>query len=154
MKVSIFGLGYVGAITAACLANSGHIVIGVDNDTIKVDLINQGRTPIIEKDLEPLISFNVQAGRLRATRDPNLAVQETETSLICVGTPSQQNGNIDLTAIERVSCDIGKALASKRDYHIIVNRSTVLPGTVNYYMIISFRRILRQKIFKGLWCCS
>ncbi len=135
MKLSIFGLGYVGAVSAACLAQSGHSVIGADPDTIKVDLINKGKSPVIEKDLESLISFNVKAGRLKAITDSEEAIQDTGISLICVGTPSHQNGSIDLTYVERVSCDIGKALAIKEPYHIVVARSTMLPGTLEARVI-------------------
>lgn len=149
MKVSIFGLGYVGAVSSACLAKGGHTVIGVDPDTVKVDSINKGRTPIIEKDLESLITLNVEVGRLKAITDANRAVQETEISLICVGTPSHQNGNIDLSYIERVSCDIGKALANKQDYHIVVARSTMLPGTVEQTIIPILEKHSGMKAGKG-----
>jgi len=135
MKVSIFGLGYVGAVSSACFAKSGHDIIGVDRDSIKVDLINQGRTPVIEKKLEHMIKLNVKEGRLRAITDPDIAVQETEISMICVGTPSNLNGSIDLSSIERVSCDIGAALLKKERYHLVVARSTMLPGTVQNTII-------------------
>lgn len=130
MKISVFGLGYVGAVSSACLAKCGHTVIGVDRDTVKINLINDGKTPIIEKDLESLIDQNVKAGRLKAVADPYYAVEKTEISLICVGTPSEKNGRIDLTYITRVSSEIGKALAAKDTHHIVVVRSTILPGTV------------------------
>jgi len=96
MKISIMGLGYVGAVSAGCLAEEGHEVIGVDPQPSKVDLINQGRTPIIEKDIGEMIARAVAAGRLRATTDVQEAVRHTDLSLICVGTPSMVNGHIDL----------------------------------------------------------
>jgi len=135
MRISIFGLGYVGTVSAACLAQMGNIVIGVDIDPIKVKLVNIGKSPVIEKDLEPLISSNVKAGRLRATTDSNEAIQGTETSLICVGTPSAENGNIDLTYLKRVSREIGMSLAIKDSYYLVVIRSTVLPRTVEENII-------------------
>ena len=103
MKVSIFGLGYVGAVSAGCLAETGHSIIGVDRDEFKVDYINQGKAPIIEDDLEDLIKKNVKADRLKAYIDSKRAVMETEISFVCVGTPSHSNGNINLDYIERVS---------------------------------------------------
>jgi GDP-mannose 6-dehydrogenase len=135
MKLSIFGLGYVGAVSSACFAEIGHDIIGVDRDSIKVDLINEGKTPVIEKKLEQLIKLNVKEGRLRAITDPEIAVQETEISMICVGTPSNHNGSIDLSSVERVSCDIGSALLKKEKYHLVVARSTILPGTVQNTII-------------------
>jgi GDP-mannose 6-dehydrogenase len=131
MKVSIFGLGYVGAVSAGCLAETGHSIIGVDRDRFKVDFINQGKSPIIEQDLEHLIKRNIKSGKLKATIDSGRAVMETEMSFICVGTPSNPNGSIDLTYVNRVSKDIGQALASKADYHLVVARSTMLPGTIH-----------------------
>ena len=113
MKVSIFGLGYVGAVSAGCLAEIGHHILGIDRDKFKVDYINQGKAPIIEDGLEDLIEKNVNKGRLQATIDSKSAVLGTEISFICVGTPSQSNGNINLYYIERVCKDIGEALALK-----------------------------------------
>lgn len=135
MKISIFGLGYVGAVTAACLAKNGHTVIGVDSDTTKVDLMSEGKTPIIEKDLEALIALNVKANRLSVTTQAFEAIQNTEASLVCVGTPSKQNGSLDLSAIERVASEIGIALAGKNSFHLVIVRSTMLPGTVEGIII-------------------
>ena len=122
MKVSVFGLGYVGAVTSACLANSGYEILGVDRDRLKVDLINRGRTPIIEKGLQSLISQNVKSERLKATSNAMEAITNSEMALIAVGTPSEQNGNINLTFIERVCMEIGAALREKKDYFIVVIR--------------------------------
>ena len=96
MKISIFGMGYVGAVSAGCLADNGHEVTGVDPVEAKVDLINQGQTPIIEKDIGEIIKKNVQNGRLKATISAADAVYGTKISFVCVGTPSQLNGNLDL----------------------------------------------------------
>jgi GDP-mannose 6-dehydrogenase len=130
MDISIFGLGYVGAVSAACLAECGHRIIGVDQNEEKVKLINEGQSPVIEKDLESLIRCNVEARRLKAIKKGNEAVLKTEISIICVGTPSMSNGDIDLSSIKRVSKEIGLALYSKKSYHVVINRSTVIPGTI------------------------
>lgn len=135
MKVSVFGLGYVGTVSAACLAQDGHEVVGVDPVASKVDLINGGQSPIIEADIEELIEVAVQAKRLRAMTDPLRAVHETDLSLVCVGTPSLSNGNLDLTYIQRVCREIAAALKSKATRHTIVIRSTVLPGTMRRIVI-------------------
>ena len=129
MKISIMGLGYVGAVSAGCLAEEGHEVIGVDPQQSKVDLINQGKTPIIEKDIGDMIARAVAAGRLRATTEVQEAVRHTDLSLVCVGTPSMGNGHIDLKYVKRVCEQIGVGL---RDHpgHTVVIRSTMLPGTM------------------------
>ncbi|HET9651681.1 MAG TPA: nucleotide sugar dehydrogenase [Usitatibacter sp.] len=134
MKISIMGLGYVGAVSAGCLAEEGHEVIGVDPQKAKVDLVNAGRTPIIEKDIGDMIERNVLAGRLHATTDIHSAVKHTDLSLICVGTPSLGNGHIDLKYVKRVCEQIGEAL---RDHpgHTVVVRSTMLPGTMRTVVI-------------------
>jgi GDP-mannose 6-dehydrogenase len=130
LKISIFGLGYVGAVSAGCLANEGHEIVGVDPTRTKVDLINSGRSPIVEADIEEIIASTVRAGRLRATDDPAQAIRETELSFVCVGTPSQLNGNLDLTYIRRVCEQIGQAVKDKTTRHTVVIRSTILPGTM------------------------
>jgi GDP-mannose 6-dehydrogenase len=128
-------LGYVGAVSAGCLAHNGHEVIGVDPVRAKVDLINAGKSPIIEAEMEEIISATVKEGRLRATSDQNQAIRETELSFICVGTPSQMNGNLDLTYVRRVCELIGEALKNKQARHTIVIRSTILPGTMRQLVI-------------------
>ncbi|MCA1971264.1 MAG: UDP-glucose/GDP-mannose dehydrogenase family protein [Caenispirillum sp.] len=135
MRISIFGLGYVGAVSAGCLAAEGHEVIGVDPNRTKVDLINRGQTPIIEKDIGGLIAAAVAAGRLRATTDVAEAVAASELSLVCVGTPSQLNGNLDLSHVRKVCEEIGTALKAKRDFHVVVARSTMLPGSMRTVVI-------------------
>ncbi len=134
MKISIMGLGYVGAVSAGCLAEEGHEVIGVDPQQSKVDLINQGKTPIIEKDIGEMIAKGVAAGRLRATRDVLEAVRHTDLSLICVGTPSMGNGHIDLKYVKRVCEQIGEGLR-EHPGHTVVIRSTMLPGTMRNTVI-------------------
>jgi GDP-mannose 6-dehydrogenase len=135
LRISIFGMGYVGTVSAGCLANDGHEVIGVDPVPTKVDLINAGQSPIIEEQIGELIASAVKSGKLRATCDQNLAVRETEISFVCVGTPSQANGNLDFTYIRRVCEEIGKAIKQKSSRHTVVIRSTILPGTMRKIVI-------------------
>ena len=135
MDVSIFGLGYVGAVCAACTAEAGHRVTGVDVSEIKVDLINRGRSPIVEPELAELMAAQVKAGRLSATSDAMQAVLNSEMSMICVGTPSRKNGDLDMRFLELVATDIGNALRAKDGWHTVVVRSTVLPGTVRELLI-------------------
>ena len=130
MKLSVFGLGYVGCVSAACFAREGHEVTGVDVNPTKVEIINSGRSPIVEAGINELIGEMVEAGRLRATTDSAMAVSDSEISLVCVGTPSRPNGSLDLTYVSRVCEEIGAALADRREPHTIVIRSTMLPGTV------------------------
>lgn len=135
MKISMFGLGYVGAVSAGCLSADGHEVVGVDPNQTKVDLINQGVTPIIEKDIGEMIAASAAAGRLRATTDVREAVLATDLSLICVGTPSQLNGNLDLSHVRKVCEEIGQALRDKAGFHVVVARSTMLPGSMRSVVI-------------------
>jgi len=134
MKISVMGLGYVGAVAAGCLAQDGHEVIGVDPQQTKVDLINGGRSPIIEKDIGEIIAEQVKLGRLCATTDVQAAVAATDMSLICVGTPSLGNGHIDLKYVKRVCEQIGAGLREHRG-HTVVVRSTMLPGTMRTVVI-------------------
>ena len=129
MRVAIFGLGYVGTVCAACLARFGHEVIGVDVNDEKNAQISAGRSPIVEPGLEELIREAVEAGRLEATRDHTRAIEATELSLICVGTPSRRNGSLDTSHVEEVARDIGRALKRRKEPHTVVVRSTLLPGT-------------------------
>ncbi len=135
MKISIFGLGYVGTVSAGCLANDGHQILGVDPVPTKVDLINRGQSPIVEADISEIIAECVQAGRLRATSDSSQAIHETDLSFVCVGTPSQVNGNLDLRYIRRICEQIGEALRDKAARHTVVIRSTILPGTMKKIVI-------------------
>lgn len=129
MKVSLFGLGYVGCVSAACFARAGHHVTGVDVNPTKVDLMNKGQSPIVEKDVGAFIQEAVAAGKLRATVDPRPAVHDSDVSLLCVGTPSRANGSLDLSHVWHVAAQIGAALRDKAAPHVVVIRSTVMPGT-------------------------
>ena len=135
MKISIFGLGYVGAVSAGCLAKDGHEVIGVDPNDTKVDLINGGQSPIVERDIGDMIAEAVDAKRLRATTNARDAVFESDISLVCVGTPSEENGSLDLRYVRSVCGEIGTALAEKGGRHAVVMRSTMLPGTMRELVI-------------------
>ncbi len=135
MKISVIGLGYVGTVAAGCLAQDGHEVIGLDPVRAKVDLINAGQSPIIEADIGEIIDAAVRSGLLYATDDQDRAIRETELSFVCVGTPSQANGNLDLTYIRRVCELIGEALRHKPTRHTVVIRSTILPGTMRKLVI-------------------
>ncbi|MGH9533782.1 MAG: nucleotide sugar dehydrogenase [Terriglobales bacterium] len=135
MNISIFGLGYVGVVSAGCLANAGHSVVGVDPVATKVDLISRGQSPIIEAEIAPLLATAAAAGRLRATSDAAAAITATDLSLVCVGTPSQANGNLDLRYVRRACEQIGAALKAKPGRHTVVIRSTVLPGTMREIVI-------------------
>jgi GDP-mannose 6-dehydrogenase len=130
MKLSVFGIGYVGCVSAACFANGGHDVTGVDLNATKVEIINSGKSPIVEAGIEELIGAMVAAGRLRATTSSVDAVTNSELSLVCVGTPSNTNGSLDLDHVKHVCEEIGAALKQKQERHTVVIRSTMLPGTV------------------------
>lgn len=128
-SISVFGLGYVGSVTAACLADMGNCVIGVDVNPAKVEVLNTGRSPVLEAGLSELVAKGYKACRLHATTDATVAVCESEISFVCVGTPNLRNGKPDLRSVERVCREIGQALRRKQDFHLVVLRSTVLPGT-------------------------
>ena len=149
MNVSVFGLGYVGSVSAASFAADGHTVVGVDVNADKVASLNEGRSPIVEKGLDELIRDNAANGRLRATTNTAEAVRDTELSLICVGTPSRKNGSLDLTYLERVAEQIGAALKDKDAYHVVVVRSTVLPGTTHDVVIPALERTSGKKYGAG-----
>ena len=135
MQLSVWGLGYVGTVSAACLAQEGHEVIGVDAEPTKVDLINAGKSPIIEKDIGRMIQQQVAAGRLSATMDVAAAVRQSDLFLVCVGTPSRANGDIELKYVRRVCEQIGTGLRSHQGAPVVVMRSTMLPGTVRDLVI-------------------
>jgi len=130
LNISIFGLGYVGAVSLACLARDGHRVVGVDVDQAKLDLIAAGRTPVVEEGMVKLMADTVASGRVSVTSDTRRAVLETDVSLICVGTPSAPNGSQDQTAMLRLAHDLGAAMREKPVTHVFVFRSTLVPGTV------------------------
>lgn len=135
MKISIFGLGYVGSVSAACLASKDNYVIGVDSNQTKVDMINAGKALIIEPGLKELTANVVNNGYLRATVDVNDAILNSNISFICVGTPSKKNDGLDLQYVNRVCIDIGRILKEKNEYHILVFRSTMFPGSIQNVVI-------------------
>ena len=130
MKISIFGLGYVGAVSLACLSRDGHDVIGVDIDQTKLDLIMAGKTPVVEEGMVDLMQQVAASGKVSVTTDAGKAVHESDLSLVCVGTPSAANGSQDQGAILRLAVEIGKAIKAKSAPHVVVFRSTLVPGTV------------------------
>jgi GDP-mannose 6-dehydrogenase len=154
LRISIFGLGYVGTVSAGCLADDGHEVVGVDPLPTKVDLINRGQSPIIETDIGEIIAATVKAGRLRATSDPGQGIRDTELSFVCVGTPSQPNGNLDLRYIRRICEQIGEALKSKSARHTVVIRSTILPGTMHKMVIPTLEEFSGKKAGVDFGVCN
>ncbi|PSH03204.1 MAG: GDP-mannose dehydrogenase [Acidobacteria bacterium] len=153
-SVSIFGLGYVGAVTAACLAHKGHRVIGVDVAEAKAEALNNGRTPIVEARVEEMIASCNRTGDLCATTDGARAVMETGISFISVGTPSQRNGKLDLKGVEHVCHQIGQAIAQKSSFHTVVVRSTVLPGTAENLVIPTLERSSRKQCGVDFAVCN
>lgn len=135
MRISIFGMGYVGAVTAACLAKEGHRVIGVEISKDKVEQITAGKSPLVEDKIVEIISDAVRQGALSATMDARSAINETDVSMICVGTPSRPNGDVDLTFVTRVSEKIGQVLKNKSGFHTLIYRSTIPPGTTEEVVI-------------------
>jgi GDP-mannose 6-dehydrogenase len=153
MKISVLGLGYVGTVSAGCLAKDGHEVIGVDPDRAKVDLISAGKPPIIEKDIGSIIAEQVAQGRLRATTQVEDAVRHTDVSLVCVGTPSQANGGIDLKYVRRVCEQIGRTLATHHGAPVIVLRSTMLPGTMHEVVIPALEKFSGKRAGEEFGVC-
>ena len=149
MKVSVFGLGYVGCVSAASLAGDGHVVIGVDVNQQKVDAVNAGRSPIVEPGLDDLLQQGVAQGRLSATTDTASAIHDIDVSLLCVGTPSRRNGSLDLCYLQRVAEQVGHALREKPGYHVVVVRSTVLPGTTHEMVIPALEQASGKKYGEG-----
>jgi GDP-mannose 6-dehydrogenase len=153
MKICVLGLGYVGAVSAGCIAKDGHEVIGVDPERTKVDLINAGRSPIIEKDIGTIIHEQVAAGRLCATTEVSHAVRHTDLALVCVGTPSLPNGGIDLKYVKRVCEQIGNAIQTHPGAPVIVMRSTMLPGTMREVVIPILERASGKKAGEEFGLC-
>jgi len=151
--ISIFGLGYVGTVTAACLAHQGNRVTGVDLSTAKVDALAGGRSPIVEPAVADLISEAQKAGRLHATSNSEKAVLETDISFLCVGTPSMRNGKLDLGHIGPVCQEIGQALRKKDSFHLVVLRSTVLPGTAETIVVPTLEKASGKKIGSDFGVC-
>jgi GDP-mannose 6-dehydrogenase len=153
MRVSVFGLGYVGAVSCACMADSGHEVIGVDKHAAKVELINRGASPIVEAGLPEIISKVNAAGRLHATLATAEAVQQSQISLICVGTPSAANGSLKLDFVRKVCEEIGAALRDLNRYHVVVVRSTILPGTMRSVVIPTLEQSSGKRADKDFGVC-
>jgi GDP-mannose 6-dehydrogenase len=145
MRLSVFGLGYVGAVASACIADSGHEVIATDIDPVKVKCILGGRPPIIESGLSEMIAKNVKAGRLKATSSCEEAVMNSDMSLICVGTPSNKDGSLKLDYVEAACQEIGKVLKKKKEFHSVILRSTVVPGTANNVAIPALEKASGKK---------
>ena len=153
MKLSVFGLGYVGCVSAACFAKEGHEVVGVDVNPVKVEIINGRKSPIVEEGVSDLIGAMVDAGRLRATTDSAAAVRDSQISLVCVGTPSNSNGSLDLSYIKRVCQEIGAALEGKRERHTVVLRSTMLPGAIEGTVIPTLEVYSGKKAGRDFGIC-
>jgi GDP-mannose 6-dehydrogenase len=152
--ISVFGLGYVGCVSAACFAREGHTVVGVDVSPAKVGMVNAGQSTIVEEGIGELVAEMHAAGRLRATADVAEAVRSTHVSLVCVGTPSRSNGSIDLRYVERVCEQIGEALRDKAERHTVVVRSTVMPGTIDGIVIPALERTSGKRAGRDFGVCS
>jgi GDP-mannose 6-dehydrogenase len=152
-RISVFGLGYVGTVTAACLAQRGNEVTGVDLAPAKVEALDAGRSPIVEAGLGELIATCHRAGRLHATTDSTSAVLNTEISFLCVGTPSLRNGKLDLGHLEPVCREIGATLAKKDAFHLVVLRSTVLPGTAESIVVPVLEKASGKRLGKDFGVC-
>jgi len=153
MRISIFGLGYVGAVSLACLARDGHSVIGVDIDVAKLELIRSGKTPVVEEGMVELMAEVAASGRVSVTTDPVRAVLRSDLSLICVGTPSAPNGSQDQSAILNLARDLGRAMRAKPEDHVFVFRSTLTPGTVEDVLRPIIERESGKKEGQGFHVC-
>jgi len=153
MRLSVFGVGYVGCVSAACFANDGHTVIGVDVNRTKVEILNRGDSPIVEPGISDLVRQAVNSGHLNATIDSATAVHNSDISLVCVGTPSKPNGSLDLRYVEHVCEAIGKAIGEKTDSHVVVIRSTMLPGTTDNLVIPTLERSSNKKAGQDFGVC-
>ena len=153
MKISVFGLGYVGCVSAACFAEEGNQVVGVDVNPTKVEIINDGKSPIVEEGINELIAKVVKGGRLTATTDSARAIRESDLSIVCVGTPSNQNGSLHLRHVEQVCREIGAAMKTKNERHIVVIRSTMLPGTVQNTVVPALEETSGKKAVSDFGIC-
>lgn len=150
--VSIFGLGYVGAVTAGCLAEQGHHIIGADVQQAKVDAFKSGRSPIIEPELEPLLQNAKSEGRLDATTDASEAVKASQVSIICVGTPSQAAGRLNLDFVRKVCAQIAAAIREKKQPHALLLRSTMLPGSTRKLVNENFAELVDSGLLHIYYC--
>lgn len=153
MKISVFGMGYVGLVSAACLSGEGHEVIGVDLNPDKIDPVNRGSSPIMEEGLSELIQTSVNSGHLRATSDAKEALFNTEISLICVGTPSKPNGALNLDYVEQVCREIGGILKDKPQHHTVIIRSTMLPGSTRKRVLPALEETSGKKVGQDFSLC-
>ena len=153
-SISVFGLGYVGCVSAACFAREGHSVTGVDVNPSKVEMINAGKATIVEMGIGELVAEMAAGGRLTATTDVARAVRETAISLVCVGTPSRPNGSLDLSYVERVAEQIGAAIKGKPGRHTVVIRSTVLPGTIHDVVVPALERTSGKRAGADFGVCG
>ena len=149
MKISVFGIGYVGVVSAACLAKDGHEVIAVDVDQGKIDAINAGNSPIVEEGIDELVREVVAAGKLTATSDTQHAIDNTDASFICVGTPSAPDGSVGLSYVTDVCRNIGAAMANKNGYHSVIVRSTIVPGSTETACIPVLEEMSGKKAGEG-----
>lgn len=149
MKISIFGLGYVGSVSSACFSLMGHEVVGVDSKIEKNEMINSGEAPIFENNLNDMIAQSVSKGKLFATEDINYAINNSSLSILCVGTPSLEDGGIELSYVKKVCAEIGNCLKQKDSYHAIVVRSTIPPGTIENVLIPLVEKVSGKKIGSG-----
>ncbi len=153
MRIAVLGLGYVGCVTGACLAKMGHRIGGVDISPLKVRMLNEGRSPVVEKGMERLVSEMVRRGRLRASLDPVEVVNKSDISLITVGTPSRRDGSADLDHVRCVAGDVGRSLRNLRRFHTVVVRSTVPPGTTESVVIPALERSAGKKAGRDFGVC-
>ena len=155
MRIAIFGLGYVGCVSAACLADLGHDVIGVDVNREKLQMVREGRSPIVEPGLDALLAASVAAGRLTVSDDATRAVAESDLSMVCVGTPSRSNGDLDTSYIEHVVCEIGAGLRQRAGgRHVVAIRSTLLPGVLVGQVIPALERVSGLRAGDGFGICG
>lgn len=152
-RITVFGLGYVGAVTTAALAGDGHEVTGVDANVLKVDMLNEGRSPVIEAGLSELVATGLEAGRIHATTDPAEAMRGADVSMVCVGTPSRANGSLDLRQIERVCQDIGGNLRLAASGHVVAVRSTMLPGSTHGTVIPALEQASSARLGRDFGVC-
>lgn len=153
MKIAVFGLGYVGSVSAACFAAAGHDVIGVEVNPGKLAMIRQGRPPVSEPGLDDLLAEVIASGKLQATDDTAEAVRRSDVSLVCVGTPSRRNGSLDSTYLERVVQQIGEALAGRSEYHVIAIRSTMLPGILETVLVPIVEQASGRRVGPDIGMC-
>ena len=153
MRISIFGIGYVGCVSAACFAREGHAVIGVDVNPTKADIINSGKSPIVEPGINELINDVVKAGNLRATTNSSEAIEASDISLVCVGTPSKPNGSLNLDHVRKVCEEIGAGIGAKSERHTVVIRSTMLPGSIESVAQPALEQTSGKKAGKDFGLC-